>query len=117
MAYKGDIDGVVRMLGEEGSAVVPPGPAEEALRVAAVEGHLSVVKHLLGEGAEINGQDIIGRTALHHAIMHLQKEVMELLVHKGADIEVKENKGLTPIGLAKDKGDDAAMFVFKFGKE
>jgi len=117
-AYKGDKSGVDRISRKDGARLfLPSGAAEEGLRAAAAEGHFSVVEHLLRKGAEINAQDVIGRTALHHAIMHLKEEIMEFLAERGADIEVKDKRGLTPIALARFKGDLAAKFVGKYGKE
>ena len=65
------------------------------------------VINTLGEVEEnfINSRDHNGRTPLHHAVINGYREVVELLVEKGADINAADNFGFTPLDLARKKPD------------
>ncbi len=67
----------------------------DALMGAAEKGDLEMVKSLIAEGANINGKDDIGETALMQAVLahppHL--DVVNLLIEKGADLHAKNKNG------------------------
>lgn len=59
-------------------------------------------KLLLDQGAEINRQDIYGKTPMHYLVSHTSWEsevgaVIEMLIVKGAELEVRDTRGRTPI--------------------
>jgi len=58
------------------------------------------VKLLKDAGAEINGHDRSGMTALHSAAEHGWNDTVKLLVADGADLQPKDLKGLTPMDHA-----------------
>ena len=61
----------MRLLIEKGAEVNRTDEAEEtALMVAAIHGHVEVVKLLIEKGAEINRTNKAGRTALMAASYH-----------------------------------------------
>jgi ankyrin repeat protein len=69
-------------------------------------GRFKSVKFLLSKGAQINrrtGPD--GDTPLHRAAMccHKVPQMINLLVANGADVNARNNKGLTPIKQAYSK--------------
>jgi ankyrin repeat protein len=71
------------------------------LHLAAAEGHLDVVKALLGSGASINKRDGEGKTALFRALEQGQTTVVRYLVTaKGVDLNLPDNRRLTPLMLA-----------------
>jgi ankyrin repeat protein len=45
-----------------------------------------------------------GQTPLHRAARYGHKEVVELLITKGADVNTKDNQGLTSLWYAKERG-------------
>ncbi|XP_012495422.1 PREDICTED: 2-5A-dependent ribonuclease [Propithecus coquereli] len=79
-----------------------------ALMDAAGEGHLDVVGILLDEmGADVNACDNMGRNALIHALLSSRDRNVEaitrLLLDRGADVNVRGERGKTPLILAVEK--------------
>ena len=73
-------------------------------------GGKEMVEFLLEWGGEkvVNDQDNALRTPLHSAVTKDDAEIIKLLVRHGADTEVKDNKGHTPMDLAITMGKDSA---------
>ncbi|KAH7359274.1 ankyrin repeat and SOCS box protein 7 [Plectosphaerella cucumerina] len=65
-AFDGDVEAVGQWLSSNKGSITRELLAE-ALAAAAAQGHLDVVKLLLGYRAPVNMKDINGRTSLHHA--------------------------------------------------
>ncbi|XP_076288512.1 transient receptor potential cation channel subfamily A member 1-like [Lasioglossum baleicum] len=79
------------------------------LNTAVEKGYLNIVEDLLKYGADINrlnrsrfGRDL---TALHSAVKTYQVEVAQLLLNYGANVNVKDGRGTTPIDYAIQNGD------------
>ena len=70
---------------------------------AAEQGNIEAVKQHLDAGSEVNAKNDYGVTPLHHAAWNGHKEVAELLIAKGADVNAKieggSHKGNTPLPL------------------
>ena len=64
------------------------------------DGTLAAVRVLLDRGARVNAADRGGNTALHHVVSKGFGRVVELLVERGADLEIANRSGLTPRALA-----------------
>ena len=60
--------------------------ADRALLGAARDGNIGVVKQHIATGTDVNAKDEVGLTLLHYAAHGGQKEVIELLIAKGADV-------------------------------
>ena len=61
---------------------------------------------LLNNKININHHDNYGDTALHWSIrLKLRKEIIKLLLDYGAEVNIKNNKGKTPLDIAIEKGD------------
>ena len=67
--------------------------AEERLARAAVAAALAL-------GADVNAANDAGDTALHAAASHGMNRVIELLTSRGADPDVENRRGETPLALA-----------------
>lgn len=68
----------------------------ERLRQAAINGKLSLVRQLLGEGAEVDYKDVNGMTPLWFAAGKGHLDVTRLLLEKGADPNVAREDTLGP---------------------
>jgi len=60
--------------------------------------NIEMVKLLIARGADING-GIVG-TALHRTIWMERKDIFELLIQHGANVNVKDKWGFTPLSYA-----------------
>ncbi|SIR78376.1 Ankyrin repeat-containing protein [Fluoribacter gormanii] len=78
-------------------------------------GNDSVIDLLLKHGADINSADTKGMTALHYAVQNFynyRKEPLHLikkLIECGASLEVRNEKGQTPIETAQEHSKDGRV--------
>ena len=115
---------------KEGQAVVTVGGVRRertALHAASAAGHLEVVKYLVNAGASLSSTDGAGDTPLHAAIagsaagsakrtvshdgptLHQaveagKLEIVQYLVGRGANVDVKNSEGETPLHIAAKAG-------------
>jgi ankyrin repeat protein len=71
---------------------------------AASSGDLKMVTDLLAGGATINARDIFGQTALMYAVSARHTPIILALLNSDVDLNVKNQNGLTALGLALSKG-------------
>merc|ERR1712212_1413120 len=91
------------------------GKGKTALHVAAEKGDIPVMKLLLDSSLpNMDAKDKKGKTALHVAAEKGDIPVMELLMDSGADIEIGDNLGETPIFHVK-KQSGALRLLIKNG--
>ncbi len=64
-----------------------------------------LVRMLLDNGAELNGIQREGETALHHAVARGSIRLVSTLIEAGADPFFKDKLGRSPADLAKNIGD------------
>ncbi|CAN0435037.1 unnamed protein product [Ectocarpus sp. 12 AP-2014] len=90
--------------GKRGLVQKPVGAGAEignALHAAAGKVHLDIAGDLLENGASITARDTsCDRTPLNTAAREGQTEMVQLLLLKGADKDVIDNFGYTPLYLA-----------------
>jgi cytohesin len=89
----------------EASQPEPPtakAPDIPPLWLAAHKGNIKAVKQHLAAGTDVSAED--GFTPLHFAAQQGHKEVVELLIGKGADVNLKRRGGKTPLHLAAQNG-------------
>jgi ankyrin repeat protein len=73
---------------------------------------LETVTAVLSQGADVNAANQNGETALHGAAAQLLPAVVEILVDRGARLDVKNKKDQTPLAvLAKDSNPTTAPNV------
>ena len=78
-----------------------------ALMAAARSYRFDVLQHLLKSGSDVHRRDKHGHTALHHAVgsptstfgdgAELQRKCVEQLVEHGAEVDAKDERGVTPV--------------------
>ena len=73
--------------------------AAESIVVAVELGNIEAVKQHLNDGTEVNAKGGTGRTPLHWAAIEGHKEIAELLIAEGADVNAKGDDG-TPLQFA-----------------
>ena len=72
---------------------------------AAWGGNIEAVKQHLDAGADVNAKfDDDGISPLHYAAYRSHKEIAELLISKGADVNAKDENGDTPLNWAAAGG-------------
>ena len=72
---------------------------------AAVEGNIEAVKQHLAAGTDVNARGADGVTALLYAAAKGHKEIAELLIANGADVDAAKAKdGVTPLHVAAASG-------------
>jgi ankyrin repeat protein len=82
---------------------------DSTLATAAMEDDIARVRLLLKQGADVNGAQGDGTTALHWAAIRNDFEIGRLLIHSGANVNATTRiGGLTPLYLAATAG-NAAM--------
>ena len=81
--------------------------AAESIHIATKAGHIEAVKKHLAEGVDVNGRGGVfeGDTPLIHAVMNSRKEIAELLISKGADVNAKDKIFGTPLDYAMSTRD------------
>ena len=76
-------------------------PAWLSIFNAAEQGNIEAVKKHLADGVDVNKKDKGGYTPLHWAAFRGHKEVVELLIAKGAEVNAKCYEfAATPLDLA-----------------
>jgi serine/threonine-protein phosphatase 6 regulatory ankyrin repeat subunit B len=101
----GDVDNV-RLLLSRGAA-----PSAEALSEAITFGRTSVVRMLIGAGADVDGTDGAGINLLHWAVITNRPAVIPLLAKAGVPVNEPDQSGFTPLMYAAtiDFGDTASL--------
>ncbi|CCH41444.1 Ankyrin [Wickerhamomyces ciferrii] len=96
--------GVVKELIKHGASVrIKDKRSQYPLHRAASIGSLPLVETFIKEGkSPINAKDSAGWTAVHHALSEGHGDVAVLLVKSGADYNVEDDEGLTPLKVAVD---------------
>jgi ankyrin repeat protein len=106
---EGVVAEVVRLLDEDGR-LVEARQTLTPLFIAALRGHVDVVRLLLERGADSEASDDRGLTPLHYSLFPSgNEEVVELLLDWGADASMIGPMGSTPLMLASSEGKTGAV--------
>jgi len=80
-------------------------PAESPVADAAERGDLEAVRALLRDGADANGAQADGTTALHWAAINDDVDIVEVLLYAGATVKpITRLGGYTPLHLSSRSG-------------
>ncbi|KAA0174633.1 hypothetical protein FNF27_04007 [Cafeteria roenbergensis] len=105
-ARRGEADSALRFLiGGQDPSEPSPERGDPPLVLAARAGHAEVVAMLLAAGADPDGRDAAGRSALHHAAARGDARMAGLLVSRGlAAVGCRDSYGELPIHAAAEGG-------------
>ncbi len=76
--------------------------AQEDIFTYARAGNLEALQNLIEQGVGMDVKDTMGRTALMHAIVNNNSDVIKLLLEKGADVNTKDSEGRSALFYAYD---------------
>ena len=96
----------------------PPPENDPPIHKAAQQARVKEVRELLEQGADINAVDSYGLSLMHWAAITGCIDLAKLLVNRGAEINVREERisDLTPLALAQWLGHDGlAAFLEQHG--
>lgn len=86
----------------------PDGAADQggstALMGVAFKGHLAIAQQLLDAGADPNGRNAARQTALMMAALFDRRDVVDLLLERGADRTLADATGATASDVAEAQG-------------
>ena len=79
----------------------PPPAASQTIHEAVASGDAAAVRQFMESGADLNATDDNGFTALHLAVRSRHKDVVEMLLTGGADIDLAHDQtGFTAVDIA-----------------
>ena len=101
---------------EKTTAILTKEEATEMLRKSVTDGNKVNFYHSLVMGADINAVDPENKTPLVQAVMSNNHEMAEVLIYKGANVNVRTKGGNTPLSMARDLGaKDIEQMLIKAG--
>lgn len=72
--------------------------------VAATNGDIDSVQNFLSQGVDVNVQDEeTGNSPIHSAVSYGQVKLLEFLIRNGANVNLRDSDGDTPILLCEDQ--------------
>ena len=87
------------------------GKSPETVRRMISSGDIDGIRYLLNIGANVDSKDPDGNTALHCAAYTSTVEMVQFLLQRGADPNIKGNCGTTPLMLAVHREDKQAALA------
>jgi ankyrin repeat protein len=113
-SYKAQVEKLKRLIAHRANVNQPSvDDGRTALHVAAGWGYkgddsLTIIRLLLGSGADIDVRDKREQTPLHWAVQEGNRDAIELLVQRGADRSIRDSDGKAPLDYT-DNDDIAAL--------
>jgi hypothetical protein len=87
--------------------------AADIMTTDAAEGYVQTVRGFLDHGISVNARDYEGATAAHAAAVGGKVEVLQLLVSRGADLNIVSDYGDSPLAAAIEMKQDSAIAYLK----
>ncbi|KAL5391936.1 hypothetical protein PMIN04_007501 [Paraphaeosphaeria minitans] len=82
-----------------------------ALHIAAANGHDKVLEILLDRGANLESETTRTKTALHKAAEHGHRATVNVLLQRGADVAAEDDRGATALHEASAHGHEAVVVL------
>lgn len=98
------IDQLVSTVRSEEASPGERRPIDTQLSEAAAQGSASAVQSMLARGADVNGTDRSGRTAMINAAWRGRPNIVDMLLTHGADTDFQDGEGKTPLIWAASNG-------------
>uniref|UniRef100_A0A1I8G0B9 ANK_REP_REGION domain-containing protein n=1 Tax=Macrostomum lignano TaxID=282301 RepID=A0A1I8G0B9_9PLAT len=96
--HRATANGHIAALLNAGALVdLPSGTGCSPLYAASQEGHVAVVEHLIGAGADAKRRNNDGSTALHVASWCGRTAVVQSLIDAKVDVDAQDDSGKTPL--------------------
>ena len=98
--------GIIRILLQEDRIDVNATNSDNAssLFIACQDGSTEIVKMLVYKNdTDLNIRNNKGLTCIHYACFHGHLDIVSILLDKDANLRIKSNAGLTPLGCAKSE--------------
>lgn len=86
------------------SAVIGSDNSLTPLLITVLWSNTNGIAALLAAAADVNVQDRFGNSALHYVVRMGNPAVLQMLLEKGANPNVRNGQGLTPLDLTKPSG-------------
>ncbi|KAK6363683.1 hypothetical protein TWF730_001103 [Orbilia blumenaviensis] len=82
-----------------------------ALGYWAGQNEIAAVRYILGKGSilDIDSKNVLGYTAMHHAVSTRNTQIVQLLFRAGARIDVRDDNGSPPAAIAAEHGYDEIL--------
>lgn len=77
---------------------------DQTIKKAIKDGNINKVKELINSGYSLTKRNSQGRTILFIAVESSYYHIPEFLLQRGADPNIKDNAGITPMAIALEKG-------------
>lgn len=116
----------VKILLDSEADIYAGGIGRSAFFQALDHGNIEVVEMFLGRGTNINEPDVIGWYPIIYAARQCNYGLMEFLIEKGADVNVRDNNEDTPLmiiaykyesGVGMDSPADLTKLLIKAGED
>lgn len=85
--------------------------------ISAANGDLAQVKAYISQGADIHAQDDELTTALHYAVYNFEAEVVELLLHEGANPNDSDDYSTALTAALANESYDIAALLYNAGAD
>ncbi len=109
---------LIKLLLPHPSDISDPKTEMSHLMIVASKGLTNPLKKFLKQPINIDQQDLNGKTALIHSILNNQNQSVELLLNAGADPNVADNEGMSPLAYAVQLGnEDIARMLIENGAD
>ncbi len=105
-AREGDLSKLEEQVGEEKNVNLENRVGETPLFFCVDGNKIKACQLLVKFGANVNHRRIDGRTALHNAAIYDYRiEIVRFLVEAGAEVNVRDKKNQTPLGIANSRNE------------